>query len=226
MTLDMNKIYQGDCLELMQNIDDRSIDMIITDPPYSTPTVTAFGRKKVFNLADLSIQEFYFRSIKNEFERILKPNGRVFIFCDDKYYPVLFCVFYEWQNKNLLIWDKGKIGMGNPFRKQHELIFYINRETYKYKKSDGITHYPTVMKYKHDTNKLHGAQKPIKLIEDLINGFSGKSNIILDPFIGSGTTAIACLKTNRNFIGIELEPKYIDIANNRIDEFTQQMSLI
>lgn len=224
--LEINKIYQGDCLELMKQIDSNSIDLIITDPPYSTPTITAFGRKKVFNLADLSIQEFYFRSIKNEFERILKSNGRVFIFCDDKYYPVLFCVFYEWQNKNLIIWDKGRIGMGNPFRKQHELIFYINRETFKYKKSNGITHYSSIMRYKHDIDKLHGAQKPLQLIKDLILGFSNKKDTILDCFIGSGTTAIACLKTNRNFIGMELEPKYVEIANKRIEEFKQQLSLV
>ena len=98
-----NVCYQGDCLEVMKSIPDKSIDMICIDPPYSTPTVTSFGRKKVLNLADLSIQEYYFRSVKSEMERILKQNGRVFIFCDDKYYPILFAVFYDWQNKNLVI---------------------------------------------------------------------------------------------------------------------------
>ena len=70
------EIIQGDCLEVMKTIGSNSIDLVITDPPYSTPTITAFGRKKVYNLADLSIQEFYFRSVKNELERILKPNEK------------------------------------------------------------------------------------------------------------------------------------------------------
>jgi len=200
----------------MKSIPDKSIDMICIDPPYSTPTVTSFGRKKVLNLADLSIQEYYFRSVKSEMERILKQNGRVFIFCDDKYYPILFAVFYDWQNKNLVIWDKGRIGMGNPFRKQHELIFYINRETYQYRKTGNITHYPTVLKYKHDKDKQHGAQKPINLIEDLISGFSEENDVILDCFAGSGTTLLASKNLNRQYVGIELSPEYCDIIKERV----------
>jgi len=192
------------------------VDLVLTDPPYSTPTITAFGRKKVLNLGDLSIQENFFRQVKTEFERILKPDGRVFVFCDDKYYPILFAVFYEWQNKNLIIWDKGKIGMGNPFRKQHELIFYTNREAFEYKRTEGITHYPTILKYKSDSNKLHGAQKPIRLVEDLLKGFSEEGDTILDPFLGSGTTAVACKQLKRNFIGIEISEKYCEIARQRL----------
>jgi len=215
--MELNKIYQGDCLEVMESIEDGSIDCVITDPPYSTPTITSFGRKKVINLADLSIQEHYFRSIKKQLERILKPNGRVFIFCDDKYYPILFAVFYDWQNKNLIVWDKGKIGMGNPFRKRHELIFYANRETYEYNRSANITHYPTILEYKSDPDKIHGAQKPLKLIEDLIKGFSNPNETILDMFAGSGTTCLASKNLERNFIGIELNDEYCSLAENRID---------
>lgn len=210
-------IINADCLEYMKTLPDKSFDLVLTDPPYSTPTITSFGRKKVFNLGDLSIQEFYFRSIKSELERILKPDGRVFIFCDDKYYPILFGVFYEWEHKNLVIWDKGRIGMGNPFRKQHELIFYLNRETYEYKKTDGITHYPTVLKYKHDTDKVHGAQKPVQLVIDLIKGFSKETDTILDPFMGSGTTLVACKHLNRNCVGVEISEKYCKIAQERLD---------
>lgn len=214
----INSVIQGDCLEVMKDIPDNSVDLIITDPPYSTPTVTSFGRKKVINLADLSIQEFYFRSVKKEFERILKNNGRVFIFCDDKYYPILFGVFYDWSNKNLVIWDKGKIGMGNPIRKQHELILYANKETYEYKRTDGITHYPSILKYPSDRDKVHGAQKPIRLIEDLIKGFSNEGDIVLDCFAGSGTTLLAAKNLSRNYVGIELSPEYIDIINKRLTQ--------
>ena len=116
------EIKNMDCLDGLQDIADNSIDVLITDPPYSTPVITSFGRKRFKNLADLSIQEGYFRMVKKELERVLKPNGRCFFFCDDKFYPILFSVFYEWQNLQLLIWDKGRIGMGKPIRKQHELI--------------------------------------------------------------------------------------------------------
>lgn len=213
-----SRIILGDCLEVMRGMADNSVDLVVTDPPYSTPTITSFGRKKVYNLGDLSIQEFYFRSVKAELERLLKPDGRVFIFCDDKYYPILFGVFYDWQNKNLLIWDKGRIGMGNPFRKQHELIFYVNRETYQYRKSDGVTHYPTILKFSHDSNKQHGAQKPLALIEHLIKGFSDEHQTVLDPFLGSGTTALAAQQLNRRYIGIEINPDYVKIAEERLKQ--------
>jgi site-specific DNA-methyltransferase (adenine-specific) len=218
MVNDRYKLILGDCLEKMKEIPDKSIDLCLTDPPYSTPTVTSFGRKKVVNLADLSIQEFYFREVRKQLERILKPNGRVFIFCDDKYYPILFGVFYEWDKKQLLIWDKKRIGMGTPFRKRHELIFYVNRETYEYKRTDGITHYPTVLQYSHDLDKVHGAQKPVQLLEDLIKGFTNENDLVLDPFNGGGSTGVACAKTNRRYIGIELNADYFEIARKRINE--------
>lgn len=212
----INKIICGDCLEVMKGIPDKSVDLVITDPPYSTPVITSFGRKRCKNLADLSIQEFYFQAFKKELERILKSNGRIFIFCDDKFYPILFAVFYDWLNICLLIWDKGKIGMGNPIRKQHELIMYANRESYQYNRTENITHYPSIMRYKTDKDKQHGAQKPFYLIKDLILGFSDKNNIVLDTFCGSGNVCIASNQLERKYIGIDLSLKYCEIAKNRI----------
>ena len=78
--MEMNKIYQTDALEGLKDLDSNSIDLIIIDPPYSTPVITSFGRKKIKNLADLSIQEHFFRSLKIEIERVLKQDGRLFIF--------------------------------------------------------------------------------------------------------------------------------------------------
>lgn len=216
----MIKLYKGDCLEVMNKIPDESIDLIVTDPPYSTPTITGFGRKQVKNVADLSIQETYMKCLKKEFERILKPNAPVFIFCDDKYYPSIYRAFYNWQSVQMVVWDKGKIGMGKPFRKRHELLVYANRETIDYNRSENITHYPTVLNYKivSEKEKMHPAQKPTKLLEDLILGFSNENDTVLDCFMGSGSTGVACKHTNRNFIGIELDDKYFEIAKKRIEE--------
>ena len=216
----MFTLHNGDCLEGLQELQPESVDMIITDPPYSTPVVTAFGRKKVKNLGDLSLQEYYFRSLKTEFERILKPDGRVFIFCDDKYYPILFGVFYEWQSQSLIVWDKGKIGMGNPIRKQHELIAYCNRTEYEYNRTEGITHYPSILKYKPvpTSERVHGAQKPVELVRDLILGFSNSGDVILDCFMGSGTSGVASKITGRSFIGYEINAEFYSIAEKRISE--------
>ena len=205
----------GDCLEVMKTIKDNSIDAIITDPPYTSPTVHAFGRKIVNRLSDLAIQEFYFAEIKKEWERILKPNAPILIFCDDIYSAVLMGLFYEWKQKNLVIWDKGRIGMGNPFRKQHELIFYANRDSLKLNK-EKLTHIPTIIKCPIK-KQFHGAEKPTELIEKLLNGLTLENAKILDPFMGSGSTAISCQNTNRNFIGVELDPQYYAVAVARVD---------
>ena len=220
----MIDLRQGDCLELMKDIPDKSIDLIIIDPPYSTPTITGFGRKQVKNVADLSIQETYMKCLKEEFERILKDNSPIFVFCDDKYYPSIYRAFYNWQSVQMIVWDKGKIGMGKPFRKRHELIVYANRETIDYNRTENITHYPTVLNYKVVTEKekVHPAQKPIKLLEDLILGFSNENDTVLDCFMGSGSTGVACVNTNRNFIGIELDEKYFNIAKERINNVVRE----
>jgi len=211
--MELNKIYNMDCLEGMKQLKDNSIDLILTDPPYSTPVVTAFGRKKVLNVADLSIQEGYFKILKIEFERILKQEGRVFIFCDDKYYPILFRVFYDWGKTRLVVWDKKRINMGSPFRKRHELIFYVCRESYNIK-NKGI---PSILEFSPvGQERIHGAQKPLELISFLVENFTEENNIVLDPFLGSGSTALACKQLNRRFIGFELNKEYFDIANKRL----------
>lgn len=215
------RLLLGDCVDLLPEIKSSSIDMVIIDPPYSTPIVTAFGREQVKNLGDLSLQSTYFKMLKLQFERVLKPDGRLFIFCDDKYYPVLFAIFYTWQNINLVIWDKGKIGMGNPFRKQHELLFYANRSAFDYNRTERITHYPSIMKYAPVNEKLHGAQKPVKLLKDLILGFSNEGDTVLDCFMGSGSTGVACQETNRNFIGMEITQEYYEMAEFRLQSLTQ-----
>ncbi len=223
----INKINCLDCLEGMKQINNNSISLIIIDPPYSTPVITGFGRKKMKNIADLSIQEQYMIMLKKEFERILKENAPIFIFCDDKYFPSLYRAFYDWNSLQLIVWDKGKIGMGKPFRKQHELILYANKGFMEYFRN-GIT-YSTIMKYKPVpiNDRFHPAQKPLSLVRDLIKGFTKEQDIILDCFMGSGTTALASIQLNRKFIGYDLNQDFVDIANKRLEQenlisFTKQ----
>ena len=211
------KIINDDCMNGLDAMEAQSVDLLITDPPYSTPVITAFGRKKFKNLADLSIQEFYFTEMKKKLERVLKPDAPVFFFCDDKFYQILFSAFYDWQNMGLIIWDKNRIGMGKPVRKRHELIFYANQGFRDFKKHGEFTHLPSVLNFKHDKDKIHGAQKPVELIKMLINGFSEENETVVDLFGGSGSTGIACDETNRNGICFELNSE-ISIASKERGE--------
>lgn len=210
------KLYQGDCLEILKNITDNSIDCVLTDPPYSTPTISSFGRKLVKTVSDLSIQESYVKFLKNIFERKLKENAPVFMFCDDRYYPCIYRAFYDWLNVQMIVWNKKKIGMGNPIRKQHEIIVYANRSSFEYNRTEGITHYPSVMSFDSEKDKIHPAQKPLALVSYLLKGFTNENSLVLDPFMGSGTTGVACKLLNRNFMGIELDENYFKIAEERI----------
>ena len=206
-------LYQGDCLDVMASLRDGSVDIVLMDPPYSTPTVASFGRNVTKRLSDLAIQEFYFTAIKSELERVMKKDAALFIFCDDIYYAVLVGLFYDWKQINLLVWDKKRIGMGKPFRRRHELIFYASRGT---PVANGtMSHIPTILEYSI-TKEHHGAEKPVALCESLIQELSPKGSTVLDPFLGSGTTGVAAMNTNRRFIGIELDPGYFDIACKRI----------
>jgi len=214
--METNKVYQGDCMELLDSLANNSVDCLITDPPYSTPVITGFGRKKFKNVADLSIQEQYMKSFKKKIERVLKPNAPVFIFCNDSYYPSIFRAFYDWNSLQMVIWDKGKIGMGKPFRKQHEIILYANREPFEYYRN-GIT-FSTVMKCNQVPTKerLHPAEKPINLILDLLKGFTKEGDLVLDTFMGSGVVALACDKLKRKWVGFELSEDFVSLINQRV----------
>ena len=220
--LGLDRIYCMDCIEGMEKLGNKSIDLVITDPPYTTPIITGFGRQIINNVGDLSIQENFMRLIKKSFERILSDRAVVLIFCDDNYYPSIYRAFYEWNTKNLIIWDKGKIGMGKPIRKQHELIFYTTQTPWG--ASDRICspiknkHFPSVISFKSvvSDDKLIGSDKPIDLIESLIKCFSKDDYVIFDPFMGSGTTAVACKHLERHYLGFEINPEYCKIAEKRL----------
>ena len=218
---DLMKIINEDCMIGLDAMPNNSVDLVITDPPYSTPVITAFGRKKFKNLADLSIQEFYFTEMKKKLERVLKPDAPVFFFCDDKFYPILFSTFYDWQNIGLLIWDKNKIGMGKPVRKRHELIFYANQSFKEFKPHGVFTHLPSVLNFKTDSDKIHGAQKPVELIKMLINGFTKENETVLDLFGGSGSTGVSCDETNRNGICFELNNEIAIASEERGNKLQQ-----
>lgn len=237
--LEINKIHLGDCLELMKDIPNGSIDMILCDLPYGTTNCKW----------DTIIP---FKPLWNEYERIIKDNGAIVLTASQPFTsalvmsnPKLFK--YEW------IWEKTKasnfqLAKLNPL-KFHEniLVFYKNPPTYNqltledcYIKSgrgtdvrqlkhckDSKDYITTKKGYNRSVIKVanpsgkghpHPTAKPIPLMETLIKIYTNKGELILDNCIGSGTTAIACKRTGRNFIGIEMEQKYFDIANKRLNE--------
>ena len=248
--LEINKIHHGNCLELMQKITEKSIDMILCDLPYG---YTACQWDSIIPLDKLWIQ----------YERIIKDNGAIVLTSSQPFTSMLVT-----SNPKLfryeLIWLKTRpsnvFNANKMFMKWHEnvLIFYKKLPTYNpqmrnghsYKKvhylqqrekgiygktgekdkhiskNNGLLHPKTVIEISNPNHKsLHPTQKPLELFEYLIKTYSNKDDLILDNCIGSGTTAEACLKTNRKFIGIELEEKYVAISNTRIKKYLTQTKL-
>ena len=217
------KLLHGDCIDLLPKIPDSSINSIITDPPYFLG-MTHNGQKGCFN--DLAICKPFYEKLFTEYKRVLKPDGCVYFFCDWRsyafYYPIFDSVLGA---RNMLVWDK-QAGAGNFYTYQHELIiFTTKRNAFNVKGAysiiTGIRSFSTGAK-KTNGEKVHPTQKPIELIEKFILDSTDAGDTVLDTFAGSGTTGVACIKSGRRFIGMELDNGYFEIAGKRIKAALQE----
>ena len=211
----------GDCLEHMRAMPAGCVDAVVTDPPYFLPA-THYNTKDGWSksLSELSILEHFFGDVFREVDRILKDDGFVYVFCDGQSYPIFFVQAYPYFKKvRPLIWDKISAYMGYSWRHQHEIILFGQRiKAPAVKTGDG-----DVLKFRSVGIKKreHLAQKPIDLLEKLIAKTTPEGGTVLDPFMGSGSTGVACKNLGYDFIGIDLDPKYFEIAKKRIGEPVQ-----
>ena len=247
------KLYKGNCLEIMKTIQDKSIDAIITDPPYGT---TACKWDSVID----------FELMWEQLNRIIKPNGAIVLFGSQPFTSALIMSNPK-MFKYCWTWDKNKpTGHLNakkqPLRVIEDIcVFYkkqcvynpvlidmekknIRNTDYTPNKEGVNTYGKTKKNFKYNegrvipinkgyprnylkfigvgTNsknkRLHPTQKPLELMEYLIKTYTNENETVLDFTMGSGSTGVACVNTKRNFIGIELDDKYVEIANQRIKE--------
>ena len=232
------KLYQGDCLEVMKNIEDGNVDLILTDPPYGT---TACKWDSVIP----------FEPMWEQLNRIIKPNGAIVLFGSEPFSSALRMsniknYKYDW------VWEKPQ-GVDPLLAKKRPLnnieyisVFYKKQPTYNpqfeegkpYKtirdkidrvceinghifkqtetNNEGYRYPKRVLKFNRETGK-HPTQKPVALLEYLIKTYTLEDETVLDFTTGSGSTGVACINTGRNFIGIELDERYFNIAKERIN---------
>ena len=212
----INEVILGDALEEMDKFPTGCMDAIITDPPYFNPAEYYATRKKFQRrLVDLAVLESFYEQVFLRFDRILKRTGALCVFCDGQSYPIFFAHLFE-RTKSLrpIIWDKGKPFLGYDWRHQFEIILFGTREDYKSRETGqgDIIRCPATNVHK----RQHPAEKPVELLSKIVESMTDPRNLVLDPFLGTGTTAIACKLLKRNYIGIEIDPKYKDMAENRI----------
>ena len=244
----INQIYNMDCLKGMENIDDKSIDMILCDLPYGT---TASKWDKIID----------FSKLWNEYMRIIKDQGVIaltsnasftnkLINSNEKYYK------YKWiwikntktnfvnaknrpltQYEEILMFSKGNTANGSKIKMNYypqgiekvDKVIKAGKNRFgtvagirPSHKSEFIREYKNypvdVLYFNKDKENLHPNQKPLALFEYLIKTYTKENELVLDNCMGSGTTAVACINTNRNYVGFEIEQKYFDIAQKRIRE--------
>lgn len=239
MVMKMIDLHQGDCLELMKDIPDKSIDMILCDLPYGT---TACKWDSIIPFNDLW----------KEYCRIIKDDAAIVLFGSEPFASALICSQIKLFRYDL-VWDKQKgcdfLNANRKPLKSHEniLVFYKKSPTYNkqywystpYKKVngnrkqssvyhdshnvdteslDGKRNPLSILSFPRDGDRVHPTQKPIALCEYLIKTYTNEGETVLDNCMGSGSTGVACVNTNRNFIGMELDDTYFNIAKKRIAE--------
>lgn len=228
--MQLNTIENCDCLEGLKNIPDGSVDLVVTDPPYFLSMGHAGSKKNAFaansdmvnsnrTFQDLAIAKPFYQQLFREFRRVLKPDGHFYFFTDWRGYAFYFPIMCEeLPVRNLVVWDKLS-GPGSYYSFTHELIIFGTAAA-KLKNRGGTNVWRikgfTSGAKSTDGEKVHPTQKPVELIEKIIQDSTDEGATVLDTFMGSGTTAVACLRTGRNYLGFELNERYFEIAQDRI----------
>jgi DNA modification methylase len=255
MTLELDKIYCMDCFEGLKDVFSKSVDLIVTDPPYFIENLKEdislkCMRKKNKNIKrgifgstnmvfhadwdsfkDLDEYKWFMLRLLKEFKRILKPKGQVYMFMSWHHLHWLRTMLEEkgFHFYKYLVWYKSDV-MGlfpNQYGNNHEhIMWFRNNERYGEvklnigcKQRDVFTDNSTNNAYRFECG-LHPTPKPINLIRTLVKNGSDEGDLILDCFMGSGTTAVACKQTNRHFIGFDNNAGYCETANKRLAQAT------
>lgn len=222
--IERNSINCMNCLEGMRKLPSGCARLIIADPPYSMG-LTANGRHGEFT--DLEIARPFYESLAAECDRVLAPNGEIYIFMDWRGTAFYYPIFQEYLPiKNMIVWDK-LTGPGNFYNSSHEFILYGTKNPQARKHSRNVWRERgfTSGSIKTDGPKIQEAQKPVALIQRIIADASLPGDLVVDPFGGSATTAVAAINTRRDYILFELSPTRAAAAERRVREHLEKMKL-
>lgn len=207
-------IYNNDCMKILPTLDNKSVDLVVTDIPYGKVN-RKYGSLRKLDKGKADIVTFDLGMFVNELARVTK--GSIYIFCGTEQVSDIRKILI--QNKmstRLCIWEKT-----NPSPMNGDKIWLSGIECCVFGRFPNATFNEhcknTVFRYPCGRNKLHPTQKPLELIEKLVLASSNEGDTVFDPCMGSGTTGVACKKNNRKFIGIEMDREFYNIASHRIE---------
>jgi DNA modification methylase len=213
-------IHNGDCIEYIKTIKDKSIDCLITDPPYGVDI--QFGAydnqlsRKIENDGNIEDALVLLDEMLINVKSKLKEDAHIYIFCNWKIYPQFNQIISKhFQIKNLIIWDKLFMGMGDlkgNYSSSYEMIVFAggNREFLNRPKN--------IIQCRFGDERFHNTQKPVELIKQLIENSTNVNETIFDPFLGSGSTVVAAKEMKRNFIGCEIDEQNYKITLKRLED--------
>lgn len=231
------EIIHGDALQVMATMPDASIDAVIMDPPYCSGSVSEASRSaaKGQGLRSENITRFgwfvgdnmgtaglvfLLRAVAFETIRLLRGGGSLLVFCDWRMVPNLAPAIESagLRYQNMVVWDKGSMGLGAGFRAQHEIILHFTAGSPEYhdKGLGNVLKCPRIRE-----ERDHQTEKPVPLVEQLVRVVCPSGGTVLDPFGGSGTTAVAANNLGRHAICIERDADHVDVARRRIATETQ-----
>jgi site-specific DNA-methyltransferase (adenine-specific) len=229
-------LYLGDCLEVLATLEPDSVDMIWTDPPYGhsnadgdllSRRAEAVGDGHATKLEAIANDggvemKVVVDGMLKEAARILKKDcccccggggpSPTFAWVANRMDSAGLSFFHS------VIWDKANPGMGWRYRRQHEMVMVAHRKGGKLAWADEEIKQPNIIRLSKPRGGEHPNEKPVELVERFVMLHTMRSGVVLDPFMGSGTTGVACVKLDRKFIGVEIDPRYFDVACRRIDD--------
>ena len=218
-------LYNNDCLQVLKEIPDKSIDLVVTDPPYDIETSGAGLYKqedKQYVKELVGMKDGFSEEILDELCRVMKKIN-IYLFCSQKQIIPLLDYFVKRKgcNWNILSWHKSNPvpACGNKYLTDTEFILFFREKGVKVYGSFDTkkTYYITPLNQKDKKKYGHPTVKPEEIVANLIVNGSNEGDVVLDCFMGSGTTGAVCVGINRKFIGIEIDENYFKIATERIN---------
>ena len=218
----IDNIFNEDCLQFLDRLPDESVDLVVTDPPYGDGIGYGRNDKEILNNEDETINY----KVLPKLYRVLKNDKCCYLFTNWKFENKLRDFIQKETKFNIrmmIIIVKNNIGMGHGFRNQYECCLVLEKGNPKY----NLNNFSNVLSMEHiDTNiDSHPHQKGFSVIGKILRHSSNENDIVLDCFLGSGTTALVCKKLHRHFIGVELDKKYYDMCINRLNALSSKKSL-
>lgn len=223
--IEINKIYNEDCVSGIRLIPNESVDLILTDPPYKTITGgknNGKNSKRPKGILNGNNGLFKYQKIKmemwlKEVYRVLKNGSHCYIFTNHLNLEEMLTTsrLVGFKLHNVLVWEKNNCTPSQWYMKNCEYVLFLRKGKAKWINNIGGS--KTIHKFDNVRGKQHPTQKPTDILEFYILNSSLENDIVLDPFMGSGSTALACINTNRNYIGFELDNIYHEIASKRVE---------